>query len=858
MSLVSKIKQSLIDEVWPDTSGDHNAVIRATLLSKRMGATNYLRLPYTELPLPRINKRYVVLELGAILDERIALQLNNWVWYPIERLINDFNIMLTIFTQGRFISPKEGFICTTNNSNIIIAISYKYNLFIQALEDPIYVRFYKNVVYQNMEQVNENQLTLSDSFFIIETNEPTFDEYNIFSGAYSQLLNMANSLPLVFKNGYYIGDTLPDFEMLEAADVIHYLFDPFIYSQVELEYNSLESYYSETDSVNKLILSIENLYKPSYNETTYVDDLELYIQGTREDNSVIGVYCPRLFPRNLLSLTYKDWAIDSSIVTNALTQLETNLGETLTDIKLLVVRRFNKRLKNTVLASNFLQDIMELPLEIRSQVFSGANSNLDLWKAQNLEYCEFWNWCGTSVRNITNTSINLVFARAGLIKLYEGIKNTFNNSLYKLPPIYKDTGKLVTYNASGLNPTFSDISSNPGAFTAKGYEFFIPKAIVDGDLELLIPATNVDPITFEDGYGVFCYYKNAPSLVPIYVNEDYTLITVGNTTTLNWIGSHNNKERYVRFSQRVVLRTHTLTESDYLEGIGIYGDRWLVNEVGMDQMMVWYREDTNAFKLLTEGLDFNVKYGNIYLCSQISSQFHQSEIIIYYSGLPNYSLRHEKKSTWGILKQGKISNDDFYNLFLNRNKLLFVDGKATRIEEVNFAEAFLDKGSDTPLFNFPDGTVYNILSPSTFSRIEELDAITNTVEETQEMESQITQYLSAIYPQLTPTPINIVNKYDLISIFLNRIINDVINGIIVPIKNNHTLDELQVILNDYLYLLPVDPCMQNLDDTFIRILPKWDMNPVAITSMQFNFIIQVNQLILANKVVGINICLTVN
>lgn len=1009
-TISDKVKDALVKEVWANTEGDHNAIIQSALMSPRTGAISELELPITILTLPNTTDKFIVVELGRINPERIALPVPEYHWKPYKEVIEEFNLNLIGFCEGRLISPLNSYITVTHNNNILVAISYNNNLHLQNTDEPILFRFYKNIAYFTDTDPAPGTSLITNSFLVTAKNSSIQTLYNNFINYYNTLYNLYNEPPVVYKNGLYIGVSLPSYSDLQVGDIIDYLYDPYIYNRTENLLIELPIYTSTLDATNKSIFSVDSVRKVGFIENTFFDDLEFYVVGQTTTGASIGAYLPQLQPDYVRMLTYKDWAVKTSVIENLASYLASLNGGELSQLRLVGFRRFNAQGKRTILASNNFHDLMQLPTDIRRQIFSDTNIANPNWKADQLENILFRSWSETILDNIYNTPLTHVFSRSGMINFYESIRESFTDAgRYTVPLICQNTGLVLKYNEDGINPYFEDVISNIPGFEGRGVEWVMPAADVTSPLDIVLEPEDYTPIIVPNGYGIFVYIGDAGTHSQVLANDGFTLDNNGGITTINWLpGGTNTLRRYVRFAQNVVLFDKILTEDNFKNGVFLFGDREyaeLLPVVGMRQLMVWYNEtviDTNEWvdytdinfwsddltfnilntlsgswngitygplnkeyrlqvinswwldfrpfavkitlsdivvtysgvnlvatvrygaegeyslldnsnayilpgvttteiivdlstmnenifdltltfptgnptnyaiskiefqvqkiipatpvRLLTEGLDYNVHdvVGKLYLCSQITAKPGISQIKVLYAGLPNSGFfYYVKNSKWGVIIDGKVSNDDLYDLFLNRHKLFFINGQAIPVKEIEFGEVYSDNLVSPPRFNFPEGTPYTIITPAVFSREEELIPLTSDEWEMVSSEDSIKSYISTVYPQIPPTMVGIIDKYTLVSPFMNAVIRDILNRELLFSNSSpySYIEQFASMLGRYDYW-SVDPCFLNLNPDYVRIIPMWSDKQVIVDSPTFTFLNDFNETYCQGKIVGINL-----
>jgi len=852
MNISQILQQYALANVWANPQGDRNAIFKTTKLTTKAGIVGTLHFKFANIDMPDNTYRYIVVELGYVNPVLIGFSTPPSGWQGLRAMSDSFQTLILGFSKGRILSIDGGYIKFVGNGNIIIAFNYLNNLPIVNINDDIYIRFYTNIFY------NGNTPTLTQK---IHTGTFHYNGSNIgnFYSFMAEIDTISHSAPtnvILFKNGLYITG-LPSYSTLTTNDILEYIYDPFIYYLYNFTLDDLTGYTSTLDNNNKVVISIDYLGKE-----IYVDDMEFYISGTRADSSVIGIYFPRLSPSVIRMLTYKDWALDAGLIDARLSDLEKflDIKESLTNITITAICRDNKQTKELILDSNYIPDLLNLTPAIRAQALSGVNANLPIWNANNLESCDYNKWISLNTKDIYTADMYGVYSRYGAISVVEVVQQTTDNTDWQLP-IMADIhgGTLITYGVGGsgiIQVTYPEGSYTNTTYSGgQGYEFFLPGLNANDPLDVVVAIHDGAPTIVTQGFGVFCYYLNAKNvLTPAIYQVDYLLGESDTGTMVIWTQTLYNFEKYIRTANTVVNFTITISNSDIDNGIDIYNSREKVNDVGMKHLFVWVND-----RYLIEGLDYNVYNGRIYLVSKPSSWVLPTSMTVIYGGLPDSSLQHVPKNTWGWVKYGKLLNDGTYDLLMYRNKSFFIDGKAIAKSEIIEKEHYIDESAPVDGLVFTDGTPYAIVDNIQFSRDEDLDLLTPTAAAEKIQDAAVSAYLT----QLIPLPIQtgviaIPNKYVLFSPFLNSIIDAVVAGNIPILSDHYSEDQLYTLTTDYLYLLKVDPCMKNMDDNFTTIQPRWDTTVINVSALQYNFISLVNDLILKSSVSGLHLFLHVS
>lgn len=848
------LKHMLLTEtlhtVWANPKADQAGIIRTNRITPITGAIGHVKLIINNITLPVPNRRFIVLELGAVAVSLVGLaSLVKNVWYEIPKLINDLNVTLLGFCEGRVINETGSYLYICSNNNVLIAMDYANNMPVVRLDSTVYYKFYSNPAFSG---------TVPEENVGMQTGQLRVGA--VFDGAYinfiNQLVNMELSTqvaPIVFVNGLFRPNGINP-AAIHSGDIIQYLHDPYVVSRTDHDLLSLDGFESTLDSVNKHILAGEG---PN---DIYVDDVEIYISGLNQALERVGVYYPRLRASDIRMLTYKDWSVSSQAIAERLGALQQmyDVHTTLSQVKIHVLRRNNGFIRNVVLDKNHIADLMNLPVANRRLAMSGTHAVLDIWNADNLEQSAYMTFISKELNDITTDSTDNVFSRSGVIELLDAVYWDNTKSTWCLPiSAGEQGGKLIRFNNNGYNPTITTLPQVNNRKTpyinGKGWELFFPDFNLTDPLDIILPIGDGAVTHISAGFGVFCYYIDNGVLLVARRGIDYFVTPMLNSTKITWSLEMRNYERYIRSADKTVIFSITVNRNNLNDGFDIYNGREHAHGVGMGCSMVW----ANG-KYLTEGLDYTVSNGKVYVVTKTVYMQEQPTFLVIYSGLPDDTLTHINNSQWGWVINTSVLDNTVYDLLMYRNYNVYVDGNAVPNHGMITQEAYEDYPDGIKTAH-PDGTPYALVrKPFLLDEIE-LGGAMSLQADQDVVDQQIKDYLSVIFPQQPYTGIVVIpQKYELVSPLMDKVIEAIVTGDLL-IDQDHYLDsEIYDKLQMYIHLLDSDPSIRDHDDQFVVISPRWDINAVTVTVNQYSFITQVNRVLLFDKVQGINQYVTIN
>lgn len=833
-----------IREIWANPQADNNAVFKTTMITSRAGITGQINFPFMSINLPDNKTCFIVVQLGNVPTNLVGLITNLGEWSSLRSVCNDLQVLIQPYIQGRLISLKGSYIKIRSDGNVILAFDYRYIKRLLAIEDDIYIRIYNNLVYDGNIQTNKSPV-LSGTYIVTKDKSA----YGDFKTSLDFLNNQLGGTLQVFRNGIFIPDGLGIYGSVTKGDIIDYIADPYLVAKDIFVIAEQPNYLSDYDGLYKVLVSVDDLA----NEV-YVDDIECYITGYNSNGHRVGVHYPKIQASDIRMITYKDWSISSSKIDARFQDmyLFSDIGQTLTDLQIHLYRRYTGHRRTMFLDSNYMMDLMNLPVDVRLLAMLGGFEDIPFWNINVLEQSSYITWISKPTIDLDSTNVTGVFSRHGVVHCTESIRKLPYKTQWSLPPSAKNGGLLLHYPESVVTlKRYSEENHAKELFTlGTGCEAFFPKADIASPLDIILENGNGSDTWIDDDFEVFCYYLHAGNLHMAILGTDYTLVPGNHRYAVVWNEATYAYKRYIRTSNVMVHFTKSIDLLDIVKGIDVYGGRLKAHHVGMGSLMVWYNN-----RYLVEGLDYTLLNTKIYITSKPPEWVDSGIITVIYAGLPNSSLHHTQNNNWGFIKFGSIYNDSNYDLYMYRNKLFFIGGKPIPFNELRSVENYRDKENAIQTIHEQDGMPYAVVDPIIFSRASDISELSLSKTDTEIKETAIANFINLAYPQqLSNRLMTIPRKYELVSLFMNKAIEAIVNNSIDVIEGvvyteNMLLDDLSL----YTHFLPIDPCLSGHDTDFTQISPRWTTDRVTITSLQFDYLKLINELILDNKVDGLSL-----
>lgn len=847
MNISKVLLDRAILDIWGNPSEDNRVVIKATRLSKDQGNYQYVEIDLLYYHLPNNTRCFDLFELGKLDIKQLGLPNECYDrWISLTSLINTYQISLKIISNKKIVSLTNGYIKSHPDGNILIALDHSINSGLDIISNDLYLQFYTCIYYRTDNKVLSNKLSYT-TYVHDTSNSDTI--YDTFINIYEAITTNKT----LFFNGVLYNGTFPSYFNLKQNDTFIYYKDPLISIEYSTLLSNLTTYTSTLDSCDKYILSIEQ------DDLFFIDDIDFYL--TIDKNGITyGLYIPKIDNSYFRMLTYKEFSINKFIVDEYTTLLGTILNiSDFSNLKILVKFRDNKVYKGNFQDDDKLHFLMKFPQDIRLRVINGDLSNLvSFWNANYLETAKLNLWISKySTYVLTESNLQYLYSFNSAIKTLERLYQKRNESIWRLPPLISNySGDLVNFTDGnkdiGIYLNHQNLNDNPITSTF-GYEFVLPFISSEKPIDILVEPNTFTTTIDEVDIGLLCYYYDVTNgLTLLNKDIDYTIEKTNINTIITWLDLNIYRTRYVRLANRGILIKQTILLENIHIPIDLYNGRLGLDayyDIGFGYIYVWCNG-----KYLIEGLDYVVVDGKFRLLKIIRGVTTFNFDIIY-TGLPDESLTHEIKGSWGWVINGKIGCNYQYDLYNDLNKLYFVDGLIKDISELYTEEPYGLSGSIIP---HPNGVPYAIVPYPKFIDTRELLTLVHTESNELTKNNSIKALLAEVYPIIPDESLMVItNKYLVSSLLMDKLIDDIKDGTLIITQSDYTLNEINTVLTSYQEYLTKDVANYDHDMRFLEIHPRLTQDVTSVNLNSYNFLNKVNELKLGGRVSAFNLYLNI-
>lgn len=831
------IRQYLFDNVWNEPESEYRINVHPQVLKDRSYVGSFTVLD-ANIVLPKAGESYFLWYMKST-DINLGLNLKAGVWYDLVTVCNEYRTLIHAYTESGCMLPKCSVFVRYSQSKSILYIAVKkraYNLCTPSpkLED-LYLTF-----YYDSDVVN--------NITIYSTEVKTTREFTANLTAISNLLNTANSNDCVleFCNGIECTDVVntPELNYGNFYDVIvdNNIIGSF---EVDLTKNSeCPVFLSDRDQVWKQIIHIPRDKNPdNYVITHNTCDLFIRIKGTH-----VGRYIHRATRgRTVDQITHNDMSIPLFIVDA--------YRDYLNDQNVVVYGVIRKHDKDNKLIrdSNYidlLYNEVHSDEDIVRFLSNENNTELTFWKAENLEKSKYVELMFDSPNGVGGDivsdcilglgyyhTVNLLCDRT----ITKTITNSYDGTLYfslpliflgskVLPIIYLNDKQLkfglYTY-TSDPNTNKCTVNINSDVYVPVGSKITAIFYLTDNNsvysFEPSIDNLNIDvpyknPIVYQKirlGKGVNGINKSSHTSYKKILpgNNIYMATEIDGGTKLTFNSSIENTEFLIQNSTSSYVRTYNLDS--------------YTNTGKSIAIPIETNEDTPLLDITNVSVymngDYLVKNVDYFVNTVVDNANNQSfsELVIqtmdhFRENSSNsidviYSVVNTAEYSSGFMVDSKLADDTPVNLFFPGITNVHVDGKLELEGEYRGTYIKLPNGK------YPEGSVFEIQTAVPHAVIEFLSNYGRD-DDLAKIEKLNRYFYHAA--NLTVDYLVLESKHRIYSVFMNNLINDLVNGVIDAVDDPDAR-RFEDTIKPYLYLRKMDLCYTGIDGNFIDMYPQY-------------------------------------
>lgn len=830
--MLNALKREILEKVWSPFSHNAYHITTPHRLTPRFGERgSFNQPPFNDRSMPNNDDVFVVYQVGYMSSNFWGLKEPTSQWQPLVDLLQETPNVFQFFVGQRYISSSDFYVKRVEEGGLLFALKIdKYRTWINDRDKAIF-KSYVNDIYNDP----------NDSFNPPVWASITFTDIQSLAIITNAMTNYESKKILMYHNGVLIKQVIPSTFMV--GDYLSYIVDDTIIHEFEYSLDNTFSYLSAVNS---------NSYYVVQNELTdgtyYFEDLEVYLMGTQELNSVqqeVGVYAGLLNENDLVQLTNCDFGIRVGYIDNIISSHpEINFN----DLKLNIRVRKNRNKSIAPNDSSFLKHLYQVDKNVRKNLLSGNTISFPSWNAINLEqsnYLKVARMSGGEIRTLMasddiNDFVN-IFNYFGILDVFQ--KNDIDadgNYLYSASDT--DYCTKIDFTQGGALNEITNIANA------------IPKTIIGQDKVITISGIGNDTLDsieynqnnllndIDTDFEVNRYVKENIADEWILAEEgthfDFNSVkeVVWRTPYNGWYKADRNSGfHYVKTDMVLGPASNIVLEYELQVKNDIH---WpLTNYVGH---YIWLNK-----QFLVQGIDYQLYDNKLILKNkQYVSETSNVLDIIFYGPNVTETLEYEKSSI-GWIKHGEVSRNNYYDFYLDTHSDIFVGGRYIEAKEVKMAE----NGNGTMPAWVKDGMPYAIVPRKHVISDKFVQGLsTGRQAAYQKLEQAETLLDSVISEPINTNPIVINGKHDLVSPLIDKIVRDLKASIFLLERNYTDYQLIAAVRNKYQAYIDMEIQPTAEDEQYIGYYPIAGTSTIELTAGEYNFISRVNQLLLNNRV----------
>lgn len=396
------LRDHALENIWAESIQDTQYRIQPARVSPPMGVHRYGRVYWTDIALPfandkTSNKSFHLYPLGQLDPTIFSFKLERNTWYTLDQISISWNVLVevTLVTGG----CVPGNICSlmhTMEGYLILAVERtttdfgtkpKMNVY-DEMEDTritiddteLSIRFYHNAILHSLEWSRKHTIPSIVSFHRQLINNA--DDFNKFKEKVRKVLIKYGSVGLgtYYLDGFVVDKPTAYRDEFKGKEFCLY-YDQTARERIFFRINALKTYRSKVDVyMDKYLLVSPN---QTDDRIDFCDDIDFYLVSRNPVNGYKGVRLDGMHFNTVRQVTHRGWGIRTDIVEQLV--LDNNFLGSLDNLEIVAMVRDGGMRHKLGYQANRIEDLYRLPYIDQLNSMAEVQSNLDIWKASNLE-----------------------------------------------------------------------------------------------------------------------------------------------------------------------------------------------------------------------------------------------------------------------------------------------------------------------------------------------------------------------------------------------------------------------------------------------------------------------------------------
>lgn len=838
------LTKDAVSEVWCTPGMDQQLSLALVRLTEDKGVRGYLNLGWESVNAPDQMNYWHFFFIGSIPRDELGLTQPIGIdrWHNLDDLMVDnatiFNVYHSNSTEINLaachvhLSENRGFMLAVRTSEVDLDAGN------------VHLRVYQNRYFETPRVPTYGKKVEVDFF---KGGENT--DLAAFIAKHEAYKNEPHGLATATYNGL-------THSSINSADVdrftlIDSVFDASIVETFEVKLSELRPFFSKKDKANKFLIH------PTLKDRTtirYYDDTEWYVvskQGLKTGEWK-GVRLPRFIGTELRQLTHVDFSFNASVLNR---YKDAFFGDhTLDEVSLLIHFRRSGYRRPLKFVAEKIKALYRLPDNLIEEALLGINSNVDFWKAENLEDSEYVKLMSADFEDINAKFVADTYGYNGVCKTLFGTPldtPVANGTLLELPSGYLRDSVVTEYDGDGN--LLKCLQKTLGAY-------YRPSSNKTSFVELIVG---------ESGYRMYQHWDEKSFTLNTRFNYRFYTAVRGDAgptrwtdvtdgalytltgNTVKWNVDYSIYHTFVITDNTPWYFTDNLTEDNGLLSVDLEvnvakpteNDEWVSMGVPFGYCRVWVNG-----KALIQNLDYVIKDSKLVVINKryLYKGSVQDTITILGYGHCTKDLMPQALPDIQFVKWHRLSFNGRYDYRDDWLTRYTVGGSVYQHDELSFAEDGTAVVGKAALANGLPYTaeqvhpaIHNPISMKVFAAKVAADA----------RDKKVMDYLTEKLPVPDPDrPNAILEKHNVFSPYLSKILSDLKEGRWIIPETRLTDEILLKYLLPYEWLLPYDPSRLNVNFSYIHIHPHAGANVVTVSKRIFDVLERVVGLKLDNKV----------
>lgn len=854
--MLSFLSNHAMKNAWCIPKQDTQAILKTVRVTDKYGVFNTFKLGWGVYSLPEKKKRFSVYQIGQLNPALLGLFDTKDKWVPLHDVMRMNNMIFEVYTAKGVMFPR--FNCYyrwTENRNLLIAIKENKTIPWDMINEQIYFRVYSGS-YFNILRKDLNKDVIDACGLVYET-KTDIDKLMVFFRNYYE----KSGYLYIWVNGW-LRDVL-DVTKLQKNDVVEMLYDSTIYKKLSVKLTDLATFDSILDAKTKYLVS----YKGNEKDLTvdYFDDMDFYIKRKHIDDlsENKGAYFHRNHVDAVRQLTHRDYSICVAYCSFLIKNNSFFYNEE--DVYVDIYIRKSGLDRKLIFVENRIHELYKLDYLYRVNALLGIRSNVEIWRADNLENSDYMKLMSSEELITDDEFIAKAYG-------YNAISMLTGNT----PTIYKDfiteeyTSKIeLPYNLQQLGACYEydyngkllEVHNNRYGCTypIRNYDNTKMVEVISGYATDAIDdqynASNI-PIYSTYEYRVYRCPKGKEHIPTAWKDITNALHHTIKNDKLIWITDQTNYTTLVRSDRSFLDYDLLIKSASGYFSFNIIQKVLFNNESKYVKMFVpmgCLDIYLNGYSLV-EGIDYIVDFPKVVIISKkyLIDPLNEKQVIhVRFNSFCRSDLTRIPPKQKGYVKHNTISLNKKYDT-KDDKVLRFVIGGATVDRTV------LGFSEDNTVISVPDkikeGSPYSIRDHIVpYRNLIKIDTYEHRAK-AEYLDSIVEDYMGQFkkdkeYPQEDP----VETLYPLYSPFISAVINDFNEGKIkfTKLTEHYSKQDVMEYMKDYLWLLKFDPVYSTdkmIDYEYCIVHPTYHNDVITVNLYQYKFLEQVVDLYMKKKV----------